>query len=159
MQATGRRTGARPRRPDTMPNARGYTLIELVTVLAVVGILVVAAAPALTDRSALQARGFADALRAMLRHSRALATAQQRDVCVQVNALQAQALWACNAATPVAAPGNSAAWVLDVPAGLAITGTLSLRFNADGQPVPNTTQTLTAGPHTITVHRETGFVQ
>lgn len=142
-----------------MPIARGYTLVEMITVLAVAGIVAAAALPALTDRSALQARGFADALRAMLRHSRATATAQQRDMCVQVSPLQARALVACNPATPLDAPGESGPFVIDVPTGLALSGTLVLRFNASGQPVPNTTQTLNAGTHTITVHRETGLVQ
>jgi MSHA pilin protein MshC len=142
-----------------MPTARGYTLIEMIAVLMVAGIVAAMALPALTDRSALQARGFADALRAMLRHCRATATAQQRDVCVQVSPLQARALLTCNPATPLATPGESAPFVIDVPAGLALSGTLVLRFNASGQPVPNATQVLNAGTHPITVYRETGLVQ
>lgn len=142
---------------------RGYTLVELIVVMLVITVLAAVAMPRLTDRTALEERGFRDQLRAMLDHSRKLAMAQQRDVCVLVGATQVRAVYtvggACAAGTPVAEPSGTNPFVIAVPTGIVMGGSLALRFNARGQPVPNANQNLTLGTLALSISRETGIVQ
>jgi MSHA pilin protein MshC len=140
--------------------SRGYTLVELMVVLSVMGTLAAVAGVRTTDRTALQTRGFVEELRAMLRHSRAVAVAQQRDVCVLLMPTQAAAVYdrgaGCDTNQPVAMPGNQDAFVIAVPPGVALGGVTLVHFNPAGQPVPNLNQVITVGVQTLTVSRETG---
>src|SRR3546814_12432132 len=65
-------------------NHAGFTVVELVAVLVVLGIVSAMALPRLTDRSAFQARGLEDEVFAALRHARALAVASGCPVQVRI---------------------------------------------------------------------------
>ena len=54
---------------------RGFTLLELICVIVILGILVATAAPKLMDASAFDARGYADELAGAIRESEAVARA------------------------------------------------------------------------------------
>jgi len=62
----------------------GFTVVELIAVIVVLGILSAIAVPRLTDRSVFQARGFEDEVFAALRHARALAVASGCEVQVSI---------------------------------------------------------------------------
>lgn len=62
----------------------GFTVVELIAVIVVLGIVSAMALPRLTDRSAFQARGFEDEVLAALRHARALAVASGCPVQVSI---------------------------------------------------------------------------
>ena len=142
---------------------RGYTMIELIVVMLLITILAALAMPRLHDRTALHERGFRDQLKAMLDHARKLATVQQRDVCVLIDATQARAVYttggACSAVVPVAEPSGQAPFVLPVPAGVVPGGAALLRFNSRGQPVPNANQNISLGSLALSISRETGIVR
>jgi MSHA pilin protein MshC len=140
---------------------RGFTVIELLVVLALSAVLATLALPRLTDRSALQERGARDQLRTMVAHSRRIAMTQQREVCVLLTPAQARAVYAnaggCVPAQPLRDPAGGGAYTIDMPPGTALGGTALLRFNSRGQPVPALDQTITVGTLAIVVYRETGF--
>lgn len=62
--------------------ARGFTLIELIIVIVLLGVLAVVAAPRFFNNSDFYARGFHDETMALLRYAQKTAVAQRRTVCV-----------------------------------------------------------------------------
>ena len=71
-----------PSKPFSPSNERGFTLIELIVVMVVVGIMAVVAVPKFAERSDFDNRGFQDETRALLRYAQKSAVAQRRNVCV-----------------------------------------------------------------------------
>jgi MSHA pilin protein MshC len=143
------------------PSPRGFTVVEMTVVLVVMGILAAMALPRLTERRSLHERAFRDALQALLRDARRTAFTQQRDVCVQLTGATPQ--WAearygsaCNGAA-VEDPATGQPARIELPQGVVWSGVTQVRFNPNGQPVPNANQTLTVGTRTLVVARETGY--
>lgn len=64
---------------------RGFTLIELIMVIVILGVLAVFAAPRIFDNSDFTGRGLHDETMALLRFGQKTAIAQRRTVCVTVN--------------------------------------------------------------------------
>jgi MSHA pilin protein MshC len=82
----------KPRSIDTQGSKRrpcvgqcGFTLIELIMVLVMLGVLAVFAAPRMLNSGDFKARGFHDETLAMLRYAQKTAIAQRRTVCVALN--------------------------------------------------------------------------
>lgn len=69
--------------PSLLPRgAKGFTLVELIIVIVLLGIISVVALPRFADRSDFQARGFQDETKSLLRYAQKAAIAQRRNVCV-----------------------------------------------------------------------------
>ncbi|MGA7593731.1 MAG: prepilin-type N-terminal cleavage/methylation domain-containing protein, partial [Gallionella sp.] len=67
-------------------NQQGFTLIELIMVMVIVGVMAVFAAPRFFDANIFKSRGFADQVQATLRYAQKEAIAQHRNVCVGITA-------------------------------------------------------------------------
>lgn len=140
--------------------ARGFTVVELVVVISLMGVLSALAMPRLLDRGGLAERGAADELRAVLRSARQLAIVQGREVCLVVGAARASAVYvsggACDTARPVPAPAGAGALAVDAPAGLAFGGDAQVRFSARGHLVPMVDRRVTLGTRQVRIERSTG---
>jgi MSHA pilin protein MshC len=65
---------------------RGFTLIELIMVITIMGALAVFAAPKMFNTDDFYARGFHDETLGLLRYAQKVAVAQRRSVCVTFSA-------------------------------------------------------------------------
>lgn len=68
-----------------LQRAQGFTLMEMIVVIIIVGIMAVAVMPRFSDLSVFESRGFHDETQALLRYAQKTAIAQHRVVCVGLN--------------------------------------------------------------------------
>ncbi len=129
-------------RPLSIPSSQwGFTLIELVTVIVLVGVLSVFVAPRMFDMAAFNARGFRDETLSYLRFAQKSAIAQRRTVCVAftLNSLSLRISSAPVQTTcdmPVRGPTGDSAGTLLAKGGAAYTTTpANFAFNGLGKPV------------------------
>ncbi|WP_295759844.1 prepilin-type N-terminal cleavage/methylation domain-containing protein [Undibacterium sp.] len=151
----------------TRKSILGFTLIELVMVMVLIGILAIAVLPRFFDRNTFDARGYFDQSISMVRYAQKLAIAQRRDVFVNVTGNSMCLTYATEttcAGAPVANqvinPADQAWFVKTAPAGMIFTAASSFSFNALGQPSSSKVIRFTGdGVSTdITIESETGYV-
>lgn len=149
----------------------GFTLVEMVGVLIIVGILAVAALPRFFDRQVFESRGFHDELLSALRYAQKTAIAQRRSVCVSFVADSVTLTIAavansnvCN--TNLRSPVGATPFVVTARGGVGFTAApTSFLFNSLGQPVnaagvaiaTQTIQVHEAG-RSIIIETDTGYV-
>lgn len=145
---------------------RGFTLVELIMVIVILGLLAVYAAPRMFDSSALSARGFHDETMALLRYAQKTAIAQRRTVCVTISATGvSMTMFNANpASTTCAAASLAVAPVLTPPftphGGTGLAGTPNtFQFTPLGGTDQATAVAITVTNSTpITVEASTGYV-
>ncbi|MDD4929472.1 MAG: prepilin-type N-terminal cleavage/methylation domain-containing protein [Gallionella sp.] len=138
---------------------RGFTLVELVMTMVIIGIISAVAVPRMFDKSIFETRGFADQVQASLRYAQKVAIAQNRFVCAAFTAssvtLSIGATSACG--TPLQSPTGEASYVINAPSGVTFTTSpANFNFNPLGQPSAATSGVV--GTYTITVEAQTGYV-
>lgn len=144
----------------------GFTLIELIMTMVIVGILAIVVAPRFFDNNVFQSRGFADQIQATLRYAQKVAIAQRTTVCVVDTATEIS-LYAADCSTPLnlLAAQRCATDDLDyqhkrcAPAGVSITSAPgNLSFTALGSTPAQRIYTVSGYATPITVEAETGYV-
>ena len=143
----------------------GFTVVELVVVITIVGIVALVAIPRFTGASSFQSRGFYDSATSVVRFAQKTAIAWRRDVFVCVTATRVSAGTAAGCATPIINPVTGAA--LDTgnaPGGVTLT-LAAFSFDSAGRPNPNAAVTITLTStiaddpaRQIVIERETGYV-
>lgn len=147
--------------------SRGFTLVELVLVITVLGIVSYFAVARLTNRADSDAHGFAQQVASTLRFAHKAAIAQRRLVYVNVDSAARRVRVCLDAATtctqPLAAPAGGS---LDIAgnANLTLTsGVTQFSFDGLGRPSAGADVTLTvsggAVTQSIVVERESGYVR
>lgn len=147
--------------------AGGFTLVELVLIIVLLGILSFFAGARLNDRNSVNARGFADQVASTLRFAQKAAIAQRRNVYVNIDT-SARRVRAClDAATTCASPLSSpAGGSLDITGASGVTlasGSTQFSFDALGRPSFASSLTLTTSASGLTfsviVETESGYVR
>ncbi len=160
----------------------GFTLVELVATLAIVGILALVIAPRFAERKVFDTRGFFDQCQAVVRHAQKVAIAQRRTVFTDITASRIGVCYdaACTqrvppplsylksttpagASNPTAANcANDANWLCaGAPSDVTLTPATSFSFNGLGRPslVSALVVSVQGEPvRTFTIERETGYV-
>ncbi len=139
-------------------DSSGFTVVELVVVIVILGILSAFAAPRFFGASVFNERGYADEIAASLRHAQKIAVATGCDVRVSIDAA------GYSAQQRDAGPGNTCqvggAWSTPVmrPDGTALAGstpsdvaTASAQFVFDARGRLATSASTTVGPYTVGV--------
>ena len=151
----------------------GFTVVELIVVIVVLGILAGVALPRLNNSAPEDALGTRDTVKGLLRLAQRLATSKQTGVClVRAGATTVRVVYGtaggCNG-TPLLEPGTGSAIVFTAPGGITLSGAAFVRFDATGRPVsanggavlavPSVINVNTGGTaSTVSVQPQTGFV-
>lgn len=156
---------------DYRPRQSGFTLVELIMTMVIVGIIAAVAAPRFFESNVFQSRGFADQVQATLRYAQKAAIAQHRLVCVAFAANSVTLTIdsdippddACNPAPAgnLQSPTGEANYVINAPGGIAFTAVpANFSFNALGSPSFTVAQVInvTGATNAITIEAETGYV-
>ena len=151
---------------------QGFTMVELITVMVLVGVLAVVAMPRLDSGNGLRGTAWRDQVQAAALQARSLAAGHRRLVCLTVatgelrlSLASANPATSCNTALP--GPDGDARWAVDTQR-LAISASpeATLLFQPDGRvtrpAAPDTATDFSlgiAGETSLTVYGATGHVQ
>lgn len=152
---------------------RGFTVIELITVIALMALLTLAVLPRLDVMTSMRGAAWRDQVLAALRQAQGVATSHRRLVCVSVatgtvTLTLASANPASSCTLPLPGPDGDAAWARDAQApatSVAPAGVLYVqpggRITASGAPDSSAGDRSIAisGETTIQVVGETGHVE
>jgi len=146
----------------------GYTLVELVTVIVILGILAAMAVPRFADHVVFEERGFYEEVVAALRYGQKIAVGSGCPVQVSIDAsgyaLAQQTVLAnrCDPgdvsyAVPVLLPDGQAA-AGSTPAGITLGPVVTYQLDGLGQTDLGGNLNVTVGALTMTVQAQSGYV-
>ena len=145
-------------------HSRGFTLVELVTVILALGILSVVALPRFFDATTFTSRGFYDEMTGAARYAQKLAVASGCDVRLNIAgggyALNQRQF--CDHASAfnraVSQPAGSGDFANSVPSGTTLSSSSpNVIFDALGRAIPGGV-TVTVDDRSFTIVGESGYV-
>jgi MSHA pilin protein MshC len=148
--------------------SRGFSLVELIVVLILVGILSVVAIPRLVGIGSYDTLGFYDRVASGLRYAQKQAIAKRRNVCATFSATSVTFTFAAAAGaaqpcdTNLVSPDGQSPYILAPEgSGIAFTATpANFSFDALGRPSTGQVISITGDEiRTLTVEPETGYVR
>ena len=148
-------------------DAAGFTLVELVIVMLLMGVLAALGMARFADREPFAAQGVGDQLVSGLRVAQAMAVAQRRVLYVAIGATPPMLAVCLDAACsqPLPTPAGDALWLSDTT-GLHLNTAASFSFAADGVPSLGSSLALqvladsgSAASQAITVEAGSGYVR
>ena len=181
MRLSGGQVGANEKRTGCLSGAdtcfpglraktqRGFTLVELITVIVIVGIIAVAAIPRFFSNNSFMSRGFHDQVISTLRNAQKTAIAQHRFVCVTFASNSITLMYdptspstshtTASCTLNLTSPAGATPYIVNAPSGVTLSGGTAFSFDALGRPNPNAVQSIAvSGYSSITVVAETGYV-
>lgn len=147
----------------------GFTFVELVAVIAIIGIMAAVAAPKLLGADVFEVRGSKDTLISAVRYAQKTAVAQRRIVYVVVDTVNRTLClgYSSDCVSAVIDPATQSAYQQTLSQSLILTvSNAALGFDGLGRPVPNASASYQLNnttdsnqpPQLITVEAETGFI-
>ena len=151
-----------------MGRSKGFTLVELVVTLVLIGVLAASVGPRFLDVQVFQDRGFFDETVSAVRYAQKLAVATGCSVQVQITStgytlsrVSVANFSTCNTGpydTAVDDPsGNAATFTRTAPSGVTLSPATNITFAPDGS--ASATVTVTVGSRSFQAISATGFVQ
>ena len=147
----------------------GFTMVELIVVIIVLGIIALVAGSRFFSTSKFTEMGFADTAANSFRYAHKIALSSGCDTRAWITATSVslfQRANNCNSGaftTPLQRPGGTV-WAENVPSGVSVSS-LDIYFDANGSPHAHPSGSkltaatgFTVGTRTVTVEAETGFV-
>lgn len=162
---------SRVRLPGLRANGQhGFSLVELITIMVIVGIVAAVAVPRFFDRGTFDSRRYHDESISTLRYAQKVAIAQHRLVCVAFTAngitltidSDVPPDGVCNAspAGDLSDPSGQTPYVVNAPSGVTLSGFVTpMNFDPLGRASAPQDITVSGYPDHIRVDAETGYVR